>query len=69
MVDQPSRGSPRAFQGVAGRGGGGLGVDLHRYGEAGVPEDLHGDSRVDVELRADGAGPFGLPLVGVDVGE
>lgn len=38
-----------------------LRVDLHRDGEPGVPENLHGDSRMDVQVGQErGAGAAGV---------
>jgi hypothetical protein len=38
-------------QRFAGRGRDDLGVDLHRDGDLAVPQDLHGDTRVDIQDR------------------
>jgi hypothetical protein len=39
---------------LAGRGRDDLGVDLHRDGDLAVPQDLHGDTRMDIECCQQG---------------
>ena len=40
---------PEAVQGRPGDIGGDVGVDLHRYGDLAVSQDLHGDAGVDLQ--------------------